>query len=114
MTRRLLPLVAMTILVAAVATTAGTETAAKGVVNLNTATAAQLQLLPRIGPAMAERIIEFRQTNGPFRKADELLAVRGIGSKSLELMRPYIVTEGKTTLKEKVRSRDTAKAKTTH
>jgi competence protein ComEA len=74
-----------------------------GVVNVNTATAEQLQLLPKIGPAMAERIIAFRETNGPFKKVDELVAVRGIGEKSLQALRPYVVTEGKTTLSTKVR-----------
>ncbi len=114
MTKRLLPLVAVMIAVAVVAIPGSSGASAKGVVNVNTATASQLQLLPRIGPAMAERIIEFRETNGPFNKVDELLAVRGIGSKMLELMRPYIVIEGKTTLNEKVPSRDTAKAGTTN
>lgn len=114
MTRRLLPMMAMMIVVAVVAIAGSSAASAKGVVNVNTATSAQLQLLPRIGPAMAERIIEFRETNGPFHKVDELLAVRGIGSRSLELMRPYIVTEGKTTLNQKVQSRDTEKAGTTN
>jgi len=110
MTRRLLPVMAVMIVVAALASAGSSGASAKGVVNVNTATASQLQLLPRIGPAMAERIVEFRETNGPFRKVDELLAVRGIGSRSLELMRPYIVTEGKTTLNQKITSRDTEKA----
>jgi competence protein ComEA len=114
MTRRLLPLMAVVIVVAAVASAGSSGASAKGVVNVNTATASQLQLLPRIGPAMAERIVEFRETNGPFRKVDELLAVRGIGSRSLELMRPYIVTEGKTTLNQKITGRDTEKAEKTN
>ncbi len=114
MTRRLLPLLAVTILVTAVVIAGDTGSDSNGVVNVNTATAAQLQLLPRIGPAMAERIIEFRQVNGPFRKVDELLAVRGIGSKSLESMRSHIVTEGKTTLTVKVNSGKKAKINTTN
>jgi competence protein ComEA len=48
-------------------------------VNLNTATAAELESLPRIGPALAERIIAWRTENGPFRLVDELLSVPGIG-----------------------------------
>ena len=114
MTRRKPPMIALMIVAVVVAIAGSSAASAKGVVNVNTATAAQLQLLPRIGPAMAERIIEFRETNGPFNTADELLAVRGIGSRSLELMRPYIVTEGKTTLNQKVRSRDAEQAGTTN
>ncbi len=48
----------------------------QGTVNLNTATAEQLQLLPRVGPALASQIINFRESNGPFRSVDELLAVK--------------------------------------
>jgi competence protein ComEA len=100
-----LPVVAVIVLVASVATApaAAADTPAKGVVNINTATAQQLQLLPRIGPSTAERIIDFRTANGPFKKVDELLAVRGIGEKSMANLRPYVVTDGKTTLTEKVR-----------
>ncbi|WP_243696524.1 ComEA family DNA-binding protein [Labedella gwakjiensis] len=59
---------------------AGTEDgAADAPVNLNSATAAQLESLPRIGPALAERIIAWRTDNGPFRLVDELLSVPGIG-----------------------------------
>jgi competence protein ComEA len=93
----------MLVLIVLTTTAGSTEPAAKGVVNINTATAEQLKLLPRIGPSTADRIIEFRKANGPFKKADELLAVRGIGEKSLANLRPYVVTEGKTTLTEKVR-----------
>jgi competence protein ComEA len=52
---------------------------ADGPMNLNSATAEQLETLPRIGPALAERIIAWRTDNGPFRLIDELLAVPGIG-----------------------------------
>lgn len=53
-----------------------------GAVNLNTATAAQLESLPGIGARTAERIIEYRQKNGPFKKIEELMNVKGIGEKS--------------------------------
>jgi len=52
------------------------------VVNLNTADAAQLAALPGIGPKTAERIIEYRQKNGGFKKIEELMNVRGVGEKS--------------------------------
>jgi competence ComEA-like helix-hairpin-helix protein len=71
------------------------------VVNINTASLEQLMLLPRIGPTVAERIVEFREANGPFKKATDILQVRGIGDASFELLRPYLVTEGQTTLQIK-------------
>jgi competence protein ComEA len=51
-------------------------------VNLNTATAAELEKLPGVGPAMAARILEYRQKNGGFKKIEELMNVQGIGEKS--------------------------------
>ena len=51
-------------------------------VNLNTATAADLEKLPGIGPATAARIIEYRQKNGSFKKAEELMNVQGVGEKT--------------------------------
>jgi competence protein ComEA len=59
-------------------------------INLNTATAEQLEAIPGIGPVLAQRIIEYRQTHGRFQSVDELLEVRGIGPKRLESMRPYV------------------------
>ena len=76
--------------------------ASAGVVNINTAGVEQLQLLPRIGPALAQRIIDFRETNGPFAKVDELVAVKGIGESSLERLSPFVTTSGATTLTDKV------------
>ncbi|HRC85040.1 MAG TPA: helix-hairpin-helix domain-containing protein [Thermoanaerobaculia bacterium] len=80
------------------------EAPAQGKVNVNTATAEQLTLLPRVGPALAERILDFRKENGPFKKPEDLMLVRGIGQKSFELLAPYVTTSGETTLKAKVRS----------
>jgi competence protein ComEA len=51
-------------------------------VNLNTATAAQLETLPGVGPATAQRILEYRQKSGGFKKIEELMNVRGIGEAS--------------------------------
>lgn len=62
-------------------------------INLNTATAAQLEALPGIGPALAQRIVEYRQMHGRFQSVDELLEVRGIGPKRLENIRPYVVVK---------------------
>lgn len=63
-------------------------------INLNTATAAQLQNLPGIGPALAERIILYRQENGPFRSVTELKNVRGIGDDVIESILPYVSVGG--------------------
>ncbi len=82
------------------------------VINVNTASAEQLQLLPRVGPALAQRIIEHRDQNGPFKAPTDLLLVRGIGEKSFELLKPYVVTSGNTTLGEKVRVPRPAKTET--
>lgn len=79
--------------------------AAAGVVNVNTASAEQLALLPRVGPAVATRIVEFRTANGPFKQTEELMLVQGIGERTFELIRPYIALDGETTLSEKVSSR---------
>lgn len=59
-------------------------------VNINTATAEELQTLPRIGPAMAQRIIAWREAHGGFRSVDELDAVPGIGPSTLENLRPLV------------------------
>lgn len=61
-----------------------------GTLNINTASAAELEALPGIGPALAGRIIDDRAANGPFRTVDDLDRVRGIGPKTLERLRPYL------------------------
>lgn len=61
-----------------------------GRVNLNTADAAALDTLPRIGPAMADRIIAWRDDNGGFTSVEDLLAVPGIGDKMLESLRDRV------------------------
>ena len=63
---------------------------ADGVVNLNTADQTALETLPRIGPALAQRIIEWRDENGGFRSVDDLLAVPGIGEKLLTGVREKV------------------------
>jgi competence protein ComEA len=59
-------------------------------VNLNTATEIDLDTLPRIGPAMATRIVAYREANGPFASIDDLLQIPGIGDKTLESLRPLL------------------------
>ena len=82
--------------------------AVPGVVNINTASAAELALLPRVGPALAERMLAFRKENGEWKKAEDLILVRGIGEKTFRNLEPFIVTEGKTTLTRKLRTSDVA------
>lgn len=55
-----------------------------GPLDLNRATAAELEKLPGIGPVLAKRIVEWRETHGPFQSVQDLLKVPGIGPKTLE------------------------------
>ena len=65
-------------------------------VDLNTADAAALESVPGIGKSLAQRIVTFREKNGAFGSVDDLLKVQGIGEKSLQNLRPYlIVAKGK-------------------
>lgn len=98
--RKRTALLAVTLLSLLAALPAG---AADGVVNINTADAAALSLLPGVGPSTAGRIVEFRTENGKFESPTDLMLVRGIGERSFERMRPYVTIEGETTLTEKVR-----------
>lgn len=75
---------------------------ADGVVNLNDATADQLELLPGIGPGKARAIVEHRHAH-PFRRVDELTKVKGIGRKTFGRLRPYITIVGPTTLSHDVK-----------
>ena len=66
-------------------TPAATESPAPAYpIDLNTATSAQLETLLGIGPALAQRILDYRAANGPFRSVGELMHVSGIGEKKLE------------------------------
>jgi competence protein ComEA len=77
---------------------------AQGKVNINTAELEQLTLLPRVGPVVAQRILDFREQNGGFKSPRDLLLVSGIGDRTFDLIEPYVSVEGETTLSTKVSS----------
>lgn len=58
--------------------------------DLNRASAAELEALPGIGPALASRILAWRAEHGPFRSLEELAAVPGLGARRAEALRPYL------------------------
>lgn len=62
-------------------------------IDLNKATAEELQQLPDIGPARAKAIIDFREKSGPFRRVEDLLAVPGISKRRLAKIRPFVFVE---------------------
>jgi len=64
--------------------------ASTATVNLNTASATDLEGLPGIGAKTAARIVEYRQKNGPFKKVEELMNVRGVGEKNFLKLKPQI------------------------
>jgi competence protein ComEA len=66
------------------------DAARASVVNLNTASAAQLEGLPGIGAKTAQRILEYRQKSGGFKKIEDLMNVKGIGEKSFLKLKPHI------------------------
>jgi len=71
--------------------------ASTGVVNINTASSEELQLLPGVGPARADAIVAMRKQQGAFKSVDELKQVKGIGDAMLERIRPHATLSGRTT-----------------
>jgi competence protein ComEA len=76
----------------------------QGVVNIQTATPEQLQLLPGIGPAKAQAIVAYREQRA-FRTVEDIMRVRGIGRATFRNLRPMLTVQGPTTLTERVPAR---------
>lgn len=66
----------------------------KAKVNINTASAAELESLPRIGPKVAQRIVDFRTKNGNFKTVEEIMKVQGIGEKVFAQIKDLITVGG--------------------
>jgi competence ComEA-like helix-hairpin-helix protein len=81
-------------LIVSASATAGKKKPPAQPININTANSEQLQQVPGIGPATADKILQMRKSYGPFKSVDDLLAIRGLGAKRLEKMRKYL-TVGK-------------------
>ena len=106
--RKSLPILVTVFLVASIGAAAFADetpaSAPAGVVNINTADAAQLSLLPRVGAKAAQRIVDYRTQHGPFRKTTDIMQVKGFGDKSFQRLSAYITVEGQSTLTTKVSS----------
>jgi competence protein ComEA len=60
-------------------------------IDINTADSATLETVPGIGKSLSQRILAFREKNGPFQSVDDLLKVQGVGEKSIQKLRPYLM-----------------------
>jgi comEA protein len=65
------------------------------VIDINKATANDLQKLPGIGPSLAKQIVAYRAKHGPFRRVEDLMVIRGIGFKKWKQIRPYVRVGGR-------------------
>ncbi|MBN1222918.1 MAG: helix-hairpin-helix domain-containing protein [Candidatus Aminicenantes bacterium] len=70
--------------------------AAEKKIDINTATSAELQKLPRIGEKVAQRIIDYREQHGEFKKIEEIMKVKGIGEKVFKQIKDLIEAKPKT------------------
>lgn len=91
-TRRMLALVLGTALLGASLAGAAEESPPR--IDINRATAQELETLPQVGPVLAQRIVEFRAKQGPFKSVDDLLKVQGVGEKLLERLRDRVTAGG--------------------
>lgn len=89
-----LVVLALFVAVFAVHVQAHSETPDKKI-DINTASAAELQKLPRIGEKVAQRIVDFRKQHGDFKKIEEIMKVKGIGERTFKLIKDLIVVKRK-------------------
>jgi competence protein ComEA len=75
-------------------TAASSATVTSDVIDLNTADVELLETLPGIGPVLAQRIVDYRDQNGPFRSVDDLEAISGISARLIEEIRPLVTVDG--------------------
>lgn len=75
------------------------STAPKAKININTAPASELETLPRIGPKVAQRIVDFRTKNGNFKKVEEIMKIQGIGEKIFDQIKDLITVGAETAAK---------------
>jgi len=68
-------------------------------VNINTASLAELDKLPRIGPKVAQRILDYRKEHGPFKRVEDLMKVKGIGEKTFARLREMVTVGAETQTK---------------
>ena len=89
----MLALVGATVSPLSAATSAAPKTGASEArpIDLNTADSAALESVPGIGKSLSQRILAFREKNGSFQSVDDLLKVQGIGEKSIQKLRPYLM-----------------------
>jgi comEA protein len=62
-------------------------------IDLNSASASELELLPHIGPVLSQRIVDYRKSNGDFQKIEDLMKVSGIGPKTFERIKDFVTVE---------------------
>lgn len=70
----------------------------EGQININTASAAELEMLPGIGPSIAQRIVDYRKDH-PFAQRNHIMRVKGVGQKTFAKIKDHLVVEGDTNLK---------------
>jgi competence protein ComEA len=70
------------------------KTPAIAAIDINRATVEDFDKLPGIGPELARRIVAYREKHGPFRRIEDLMAVRGMGAKKWRVLKPYLRVEG--------------------
>jgi len=87
-------------LVAGASTSFAEPAPINGVVNVNTASSEELQLLPGVGEVRAEAIIQVRKEKGGFKQVNDLLEVKGVGPTMVERLRAHMVLKGKTTAQQ--------------